>query len=234
MVFNDTSTNQGIVQDIYFGVSANSTSYPIKDVTREVNNGLDRASSIILKADNRWQFDDTNNTTLPIATTDLINNQQDYKFDNTFLQVEKVMVSDPSGNYYEVYNIDIHDQGVASYLENQTANTGQPYRYDVIGNSILLDTRPNYNYTAGLKVYFKRKASYFLTSDTTKEPGIAPQFHKYLSLYGQYEYAKAKTLSKAEQIKRDMIEMEKDISDFYSKRSKDYKPRFISRIRNPQ
>lgn len=233
MVYNDTSTNQGIVQDIYFGISANSTSYPIADVTRAVNLGLDKVSAIILQADNRWQFDDKNNTTLPIATTDLVNNQQDYEFDSSFLEVEKVMVADPSGNYYEVRNIDIHDQNVSSYLENQTANLGQPYRYDVIGNSILLDTRPNYSYTDGLKVYFKRKAEYFTTSDTTKVPGFASQFHKYLSLYGQYEYAVAKSLPKAEQIKRDILEMEKKISEFYAKRGNDYRPRFISRVRLP-
>ncbi|MBP7540376.1 MAG: hypothetical protein KA802_10560 [Saprospiraceae bacterium] len=234
MVYNDTSTNQGIVQDIYFGISANSSSYPIADVTRAVNMGLDKVSSIILQADNRWQFDDKNNTTLPIATTDLVLNQQDYEFDSTFLEVEKVMVSDPSGYYHEIYNIDIHDQGVTSYLENQASNTGQPFRYDVIGNSILLDTRPNYNYTDGLKVYFKRKADYFTTGDTTKIPGFASQFHKYLSLYGQYEYAVAKSLKKAETLKRDILEMEKKIAEFYAKRSNDYKPRFISKIKNPR
>lgn len=233
MVYNDTSTNQGIVQDIYFGISANSSSYPIADVTRAVNLGLDKVSAIILQADNRWQFDDKNNTTLPIATTDLVNNQQDYEFDSSFLEVEKVMVADPSGNYYEVRNMDIHDQNVSSYLENQTANLGQPYRYDVIGNSILLDTRPNYAYTDGLKVYFKRKADYFTTGDTTKVPGFAPQFHKYLSFYGQYEYAVAKSLAKAEQIKRDMLEMEKQIALYYATRSNDYRPRFISRVRLP-
>ncbi len=230
MVYSDTTNNQGIVQDIYFGISANSVSYPIADVTRAVNLGLDKVSAIILQADNRWQFDDKNNVTLPIATTDLVNNQQDYEFDSSFLEIEKVMVADPSGNFYEIYNINIQDQGISSYLENQSSNTGQPFRYDVIGNSILLDTRPNYSYTAGLKVYFKRKAEYFVVSDTIKVAGFASQFHKYLSLYGQYEYAYAKGLPKTEIIKRDMLEMEKQIASYYSKRSRDYKPSFISRI----
>jgi len=234
MIFSDPTTKTGIVQDIYFGVSANSASYPIEDVTRNVNLGLDKACAIILRSDNRWQFDDTNATTLPIAVTDLFNNQQDYEFDSSFLEVEKVMVADPSGNFHEVYNIDIHDQGIIGYLENQSSNTGQPRRYDVIGNSILLDARPNYSYTGGLKVYFKRKATYFVYTDTIKEPGIAPQFHKYLSLVGQYEYSYAKGLPKTEQIKRDILEMEKKIAEFYDKRSGDYKPRFISRVRNPQ
>lgn len=233
MVFSDTTTKTGIVQDVYFGVNANSASYPIEDVTRNVNLGLDKASAIILRSDNRWQFDDTNATTLPIAVTDLVNNQQDYEFDSSFLEVLKVMIADPTGNFHEVYNIDIHDQGVVGYLENQSSNTGQPRRYDVIGNSILLDSRPNYAYTGGMKVYFKRKATYFVYTDTIKVAGIAPQFHKYLSLVAQYEYSFAKGLEKTEQIKREMLEMERKIADFYDKRSGDYKPRFISRMRNP-
>src|SRR5574343_536632 len=116
MVFSDSTTNQGIVQDVYFGINQNSTSYPIADVTRAVNLGLDKVSAIILQSDNRWQFDDKNNTTLPIATTDLVNNQQDYEFDGSFLEVEKVMVADPAGNYYEVRNIHIHDQRIPSYF----------------------------------------------------------------------------------------------------------------------
>ena len=233
MVYNDATNNQGVVQDIYFGVNANSVSFPISDVTRSVNNGLDKVSAIIIGSDNRWQFDDNNNVTLPIATTNLISNQQDYSFDSSFLEVLKVMVADQSGNFYEVKNIDINDQGVTSYLENKSTNQSYPFRYDIIGNSILLDPRPNYNYTGGLKVYFKRKASYFTTTDTTKNPGFAAQFHKYLSIYAQYEYAHAKELDKTEKLKRDMLEMEKEIASFYSKRSSDYKPRFISRIRNP-
>jgi len=234
MVFSDTTTNQGIVQDIYFKINANSVSYPITEVTRACNLGLDKVSSIILKSDNRWQFDDINQTSLPIATTNLISGQQDYSFDSSFLEIVKVLVADPNGNFHEIYNIDIHDQGVSSYVQNQTGNTGQPYRYNIIGNSMFLDVVPNYSYTAGIKVYFKRKSSYFTTTDTTKEPGFAGQFHKYISLFAQYEYAQAKGLNKTETLERDMIKMEKDIQDFYSKRLKDYKPRLISRIRNPR
>lgn len=233
MQYNNTSTNSGIVQDIYFKINANSNSYPIADVTRAVNNGLDKVSAIILKADNRWQFDDTNNTTLPIATTNIVNNQQDYQFDSSFLEVVKVLIADEDGNFYPIYNIDANDQSVLSYLQNDTNNTARPFRYDIIGNSILLDPRPNYNRTAGLKVYFKRKTSYFTTGDTTKEPGFASHFHEILSLYGQYDYAVAKSLDKREVLKRDIKEMEKEIASFYSRRLKDYQPKFIPKYRNP-
>jgi hypothetical protein len=234
MVYSDTTNSQGIVQDIYFGISQNATSYPIADVTRSVNNGLDRISAVILKADNRWQWDDTNNTTLPIATTDINSGQQDYLFDSSFLEVDRVIIADTSGNFAEIYNIDIHDQTSRTYVENNSGNTGVPYRYDVLGNSILLDPVPNYSRTGALKVYFKRKAQYFTANDTTKVPGFAPQFHKYLSLYAQYEYAHAKGLDKREVLMRDILAMEKEVEKFYSRRLKDYRPRFISRIRDPR
>lgn len=232
--YDNSSTKQGIVQDVYFGVGANSNSYPIADVTRAINNGLDKVSSIILKADNRWQFDDTNNITLPIATTNLVNNQQDYQFDSSFLEVVKVLVADESGNFFPVRNIDVRDQNVFGYLQNLSSNRSIPQKYDVIGNSILLDPTPNYSYTNGLKVYFKRKMGYFTTSDTTKVPGFDSRFHKYLSLFAQYEYAHAKVLNKAEKLKRDMLEMEKDIEKHYSRRLKDYTPRFIPRVRSSE
>lgn len=232
MQFN--STGNGIVQDVYFGVNANSVNYPIADVTRSINNGLDRVSSIILRADNRWQFDDTNNTTLPIATTNLVQNQQDYQFNSSFLEVVKVMVASDDGLYYPIYNIDTTDQNIFPYLQNLSTNRSRPIRYDVLGNSILLDPAPNYSETNGLKVYFKRKMSYFTTSDTTKQPGFDSRFHKYLSLYAQYEFALAKDLKKTEQLKRDMAEMEKEIELHYSKRLKDYQPRMIPRYRSAE
>lgn len=232
MQISDTTNETGIVQDIYFNSGSNSNSFPIADVIRAVNKGLDRVTTLILKADARWQFDDLNKTTLPIATTNIVSAQKDYSFDSSFLEVLKVLVADSNGNFKEIYNIDIYDQTVGNYLTNPTSNTGTPARYDVMGGSIILDPVPDYNYTNGLKVYFKRKAEYFTSTDTIKEPGFASHFHPILSLYGQYEYANAKGLANQEKLKRDILEMETDLIAFYSRRLKDYKPTLIPRIRN--
>lgn len=78
MVFNDISTSQGIVQDTYFEVNADATTYPIADLTRNANAALDNVVTLILGADQRWQFDSTNSTDLPIGTTDIVSGQQDY------------------------------------------------------------------------------------------------------------------------------------------------------------
>jgi len=91
MIFNDTTPEaQGIVQDVYFEASTNATAYPIADLTRNANRGLDNAVALILGADSRWQFDSTNATDLPIGTTSLVSGQKDYTFDNDYLVIKSI------------------------------------------------------------------------------------------------------------------------------------------------
>ncbi len=65
MEFSNTTTGSGIVQDVYFNCNADGNSYPINDVTRNVNRAYDKVVSRILTADGRWEFDDQNATNLP-------------------------------------------------------------------------------------------------------------------------------------------------------------------------
>ena len=113
MVFNDTVTSQGIVQDTYFEASANSSSYPIADLTRNANNALDNVITLILGADSRWQFDSTNATDLPIGVTDLINGQKDYTFDSEYLVIKSIGCKDQNGNWSKLIPIDNYDEDVA-------------------------------------------------------------------------------------------------------------------------
>lgn len=198
MVFNDNSGGQGIVQDTYFEATANASSYPIADLTRNANNALDTTVSLILGADGRWQFDSTNATDLPIGTTALVSGQQDYTFDDEYLVINAVECSDSLGNWTKLIPIDNYDEDVA--LSDFMTEGGVPVYYDKIGESILLYPAPNYsiaptdNPVGGLRAYFQRNIDYFTTTDTTKKPGFAEHLHKYISLYCAYIYACAKGL----------------------------------------
>ncbi|HUC20837.1 MAG TPA: hypothetical protein VMR98_05080, partial [Candidatus Polarisedimenticolaceae bacterium] len=80
MVFSDTTNNQGLVQDFErftgLGIGAVSgNAARLKDFTARANNWLDRVVGVILSADNRWQWDDTNYTTMPIGTADIVSGQ---------------------------------------------------------------------------------------------------------------------------------------------------------------
>jgi hypothetical protein len=149
----------------------NSTSYPIADLTDDVNIALDRVVSLIMQVDGRWQFDDENQTDLPIATTNLVAGQQDYSLLTSHLDVTRVEMLDPNGQWKLLKpkdQTDTHDRALSAIaLDPKT-----PTSYDKIANSIILDHIPTYSQTAGLKVWLKRGPSYFVSSDTTKEPGF--------------------------------------------------------------
>ena len=78
MVFSDSTNKLGIVEDIDFLVNTNSTSYPTAQKTRNINEWYNRVIGWILEAQDDWQWDDTNQTDLPIGTISLVASQQDY------------------------------------------------------------------------------------------------------------------------------------------------------------
>jgi hypothetical protein len=228
--FNDSSSEkQGIVQDVYYLVNANSTSYPIGDLTRNANRGLDKAVTKILGADGRWQFDDTNATDLPIGSTTITSGQQDYSFDEEYLTILDIIATDANGNETRLIPIDNADMGRDQAITEFQSVSGTPIYYDKMGESILLYPTPNYTSTkesgGGLKAYFQRKISYFTTTDTTKEPGFAKHLHRYISLSAAFDYAISKGLPKAQSLRNEMLVMEKEIEEFYAYRERDQRRR---------
>src|SRR5574343_851871 len=160
MVFSDTTTSQGLYQDAQFLVSQNSTSFRIEDFTRMANKAMDEITSIILGADGTWQWDDTNQTDLPIGTTNLVSSQTDYSYDNDYIVITQMDCKDPSGNWIKLKPI---DEGSYDQPLDEVFGSGTPEYYDKKGSSIFLYPTPNYNSTNGLRAHFQRKGSYFST-----------------------------------------------------------------------
>ena len=233
--FSDTSTKKGIIQKIERlckftdGYISGNTNL-LKEFTADVNIALDEVWAMIFKSSGKWQFDDSNHTDYPFITTNLVASQRDYTFTtdeggNLILDVYKVMCKDPQGIYQELDPIDQQsDESTQSFFDGRNEE-GTPERYDKTANGILLDLIPDYSVTAGLKVFINREGSYFTTSDTTKKPGFAGLFHKYLALAPSYEYAVANGLANKNDIRQEMLELESDIKKHYRDRSKD--ERFI-------
>ena len=233
MIFNDATDNTGLVQDADFLLGTDSTRYPLKDKARIANGYMDKAVSIILKTSGTWQWDDTNNTDLPIGTTNIVSGQRDYTLDTDYLTIDKVLIDDGTGNFTTIPQTDEQDPWAGSYLANNTGNDGIPFRYDLLGMSLFLDAVPNYNATGGLKVYFKRGANYFVSTDTTKEPGIPTHLHKYISLGMAYEYAMKKGMNIAQSLAVELQRYEKMIAEHFNTRNVARQNKVISRYRNP-
>jgi len=247
LVFNDTTNGTGICQLIDANCGTDTTSYPLKDKARDVNLAALHFQMIAIQAEGRFQVDDINHTKDPILTADLTSGQRDYHFttdeqSNYILDIYKVMIKDPAGLWVEMSKIDqqLPNSGMNSVrgmLDGQDIG-GTPTKYDKSWNGIFLEPVPNYSWRTanegeqGLKIWVNREHSYFVYTDTTKVLGFGHAFHEYLALRPSYMYAYRKGLSNKKDLQIEMLRMEDEIENYFSKRAKDEPTRIIPVFRS--
>ncbi len=196
--------------------------FPDEVLIPEANNALERIASLIIQSDGRWQWDDYNNSNLPIATTGLITDQQDYKLQTDHLEVTRMEVLDnnPTPTWHKLIPIDQADivgQSMTSFM----SSSGLPIYYDKIGASVFLYPAPNYTQASSLKLYFQRQPSYFVTSDTTKIPGFNSLYHDLIPLWISYNFAMANGKSNANSLMAEITLREDALREDYALRGRD-------------
>lgn len=230
MQYSDTTNRTGIIQmleDYTNTQSSTSSSYPLATKTRDINNAFAYYMVIADKAPVNWKpVDDTNQTDYPIIFGDVVSGQQDYSFNtdengNQILDIYKVRIKDSNGTWRTLTQINRDDLD-DDYL-NSTI-TGIPSRYYLTTNGIFLVEIPNFTQEDSLEVFISRTPTYFLSTDTTKKPGIPDMFHEYLVVRPAYFFSLAKGLPRAKEYGQTMLDMEKNIKDYYSKRNRDFIP----------
>jgi hypothetical protein len=224
-------TAADIKNKIYYLTKTNSTSFPAADILIAINNAYERVGQLILRADAKWQWDDTNQTDLPNATTDLVSGQQDYSLTSTHLTIDRVEIKDAGGNWHLLTQIDQQelkrDRCVA--LGAYQSTSGTPNEYDLIGSSVFLYPKPNYNSTAGLKIYFTRGPALYTSGELstgTKQPGFNSLFHDLIPLHVSYEYALANGQNMANGLLTLIQQKEQALNDFYGLRNRDKREGF--------
>jgi len=220
-------TYSQLKNDVVFWVSGDSTKtidYTAADINANLNNYYNEVVSLIMQSDGRWEWDDNNLTTLPIATTNIVASQGDYEIDAAdFLNVIRVEIKDSGGNWITLDTMSYEDKSSVT-INSLDETEGTPTMYDKVGNSIMLHTIPNYSSTAGLKVYFQRTPDYFQTTDTTQAPGFNPLYHRYLSMGAALDFCSVNEMnSRVNLLMKKMADMRDAITDSYSKRSRDEK-----------
>lgn len=238
MQFSDPITNGGIVEMARRLTNTDENTYPINNLTADINSVYADYVSIILASDTRWEWDDANFTTFPIATTDLVSGQRDYQFNQTFLKILKVLVMQPDNNQFiELTEIDSQDsisnlEALSMNVNDIASNQGTPDAFDLIADSIRLQPIPNYSQTAGLKVFFQRYESSFLPTDTTKEPGFPHPFHVGLAFGAAHLFALANTLPQVDRLKQEDLACREGMKEYFSQRNKAERPRITARKTN--
>lgn len=194
--------------------------FPDDILVSEANNALERVTSLIFQSNGRWQWVDSNDNTLPIATTDLFAEQQDYALEVAHLEITRMEVKDQSGNWYKLIPIDqadVKDTSLTDYLKT----SGLPVYYDKLGKSIFLYPKPSYGQEESLKLYLQRGPSYFVTTDHEKAPGFNTLYHDLIPLWIAYNFALANGKSNAQALMAEITTKEDALKEDYALRGRD-------------
>lgn len=235
-VFSNNATGSGIVEQTRDIMRVDSTQWSAQKIVNSCNNWFDKITGYAIGADRRFQWDDTNHTKLPIGTTNLVANQSDYSFltdeqGNKIITLTRIDVKDSSGNWTELKTIDENEIPMA--LDEYEKVAGIPKYYDKIADNIVrLYPKPVANVTSGLKFYFQRTPSYFVSSDTTKEPGCSPLLHRGFVIASAYDGALTLGLNNLQPLSIELQKEESKMISYFSDRNTDEVGRLTPAIEN--
>lgn len=195
MVFNDTTTKAGIIQAIerkifsadYGRITGNALN--MATFVAYINTAMDYVNQFVLRNDSTWQWDDTNQTTKPEALITMVNNQRDYAIPNTVLYINTVSIQDKRGDYQILNPIDW--RGIKVDKSEFLEESGVPQYYEKVGQTLTLYPAPlatQVTVVNGIKIVHQRQPVYFVSTDTTKEPGIPQTYHNLIVLWASYFY----------------------------------------------
>lgn len=216
-------TVQELDADVDFLCGSTSATYSPTNKRRNMNIAYRDVAAIIWESDGGWRYDDTNATTLPKASTNLVSDQQDYSLPSTAQRINRIEVVDSEGNYIKVNPLDMNEvtTGLPEFLGG---NTGLPLYYELVGRSILLYPTPSSGYvtlTNGLNIYMDRDVTDLAVTATTTEPGFAPSFHRILSYAAAIDFTQDNQQRQFLAAQKDRLEQM--MRRFYSKRAPEVK-----------
>ena len=188
-----SNLNDGLVEVLDNICGTDVTVYPYKKKVVHLNDALDWYKGIAQRNGYAWPFDDSNLTTPPIPTQNIVSGTGKYKmtgFSSEVVDLLKLEIDDGTGVAKTLYPETLESFG--NYLGNLSghvggwtgasfdqlyvnASAGIPTKYVKLGDYIYLDRIPNYNATNGLKAYVNRPSSKFLfvsATVTIATPGV--------------------------------------------------------------
>ena len=234
MQFSNSSTKDGIVEQVRDMMRVDSTQWSTQKIVNSCNNWLDKIFTYGKDKDTNFQIDDSNHTHLPIGTTDVVALQSDYSFlvdqdSNRITNITRIDFLDTSGKYTQLKKID--QKEIVGALANYKSTPGIPVEYDLIADNIVrLYPTPVGNISAGLIYYFGRSPSYFVASDTTKQPGVANDLHRGFVIAAAYDGALTLGLSNMQSLGAELLKEDAKLEKYVSIRNTDSVSRLTPRV----
>ena len=232
--FSDSTNNSGIVEQTRDIMRVDSNQWSTQKITNSCNNWLDKLTGYAIGADRMFQWDDTNHTKMPIGTTELTAGQSDYSFlqdeqGNAIVTLTRIDVKDSSGNWTKLKTID--ESGIDVALDEYEKIDGVPKYYDKVADNVIrLYPASASTVAAGIKFYFQRTGSYFVATDTTKEPGVSPLLHRGFIIASAYDGAMTLGLDNFNVLAVEQQKEESKMIDYFADRNEDVIKRMIPKV----
>jgi hypothetical protein len=235
MQFSNSTTNLGIVERTRVKCGVDSTQWPTANIVGSANDCMDFLVGEYIKADRRFQWDDFNQAKLPEGKTELTINVSDYSFltdeqGNRIYNLTRIDIKDSSGNWKRLEELDETEETQA-LDEVVIAGTPTGY-YKIADNIIRLNRLPEATIALGLKFYFQRAPSYFVASDTTKEPGFTSVPHSIFVTWASYDCADTLNLQNAERLFRERELAKQTVITSFAGRNTDVKRYLRPKVEN--
>lgn len=237
--FSNATDNSGIVEQARVKAQVDSTQWSTKNIANSCNHWLNKIFTSGKSKDVNFQLDDSNHAKLPIGTTDLVANQSDYSFltdedGNRITNLTSVSLIEITTNK-ETLLTPIDRKSPTYDYASFGVDTGTPTSYDKIADNIIkLDKLP----TAGdaskykIKYYFQRTPSYFVSTDTTKEPGVSNDLHEGFIVKSAYDIAVSLGLPNINNLAAELQKEEMKLDMYLSTRNTDGKKRLVAKVEN--
>ncbi len=217
MQYNNHADSQDIVS-LVNDMTGLSKTAEIKQITRACNEANRKIWAWIFEAYGGWQFDASGNSNLPVATANLVANQQNYTLPTEALTVRAVEYKNENGDWMKIDSrpLDLINQ-MTSEKEYQD-QPAEPRFYALLGRIIKLYPASDTARDSALRVQFDRGATSFLSTDISKTPGFASEFHEAVAVGASYFITTNKNLKQRNAFAQRWQEAEMAIKGFYSKR----------------
>lgn len=224
MVYNSNADNQDIVSLTGDLTNTDTTSYPLKAITRAVNKWNKAVWSWIFDAYGGMKYQDAQDTSDPFSDVNSVANTSKIAIPTAAVNVVGVgFLQNSVYNKLEPITLEqIQDQGFT--LSSFMSTPSTPRFYLPIGNNIYIYPAYNTSLSSAYRIYFDRNSTSFASTATTATPGFNAEFHEVLAVGAAYEYASRKGLSNKNDLLLDLQKFEKRIKDFYAARYQELFP----------
>lgn len=186
------------------------------DAVRMLNLGLDHYTYLAITSDGNWQFDGSEQSDVPRATTTLSTGEVNLQLPTDLLAIAQVTIINSDGNKNVIRP---YDQNKRLYPTPKSTDTGTPSAYDLEGRTIYFNAYANEDYTVEVK--YSRKPVRLEVGNSTQVLGIPSIHMEYPTLFAATRVGMGLSDTTLVAYRDSLEKMEKEIRRYFDKRDED-------------